>query len=91
MSGPAYRLFISRPTGENGDPVPVDSSDPSYFRAADVPRMPAAPVDFWDGTAWKHSVLTSFGSYLDDVLGSGATVREILDVAELPDVIRESL
>ena len=43
-------------------------------------------VQFWDGDQWKRSVLPDKAAFLDDVLGSGATVREVLDMAEVPGV-----
>lgn len=75
-----YRYFVSRPTAEDGDPVPVMSSDPSYFRVHDGGSV----VYFWSGTEWNRSAIQPLIWHLDDVLGSGATVRELLDEKEIP-------
>lgn len=42
-------------------------------------------VEFWDGERWLRSLLASRLSLLDDLLGGGGPIREILDPAELPD------
>lgn len=80
-----YRYFISRPTAEDGNPEL--GSDPSYFRLKEGERYGTVfnmPVDFWNGSEWQASLLHPFFRYLDDVLGSGATVREILDEKDVP-------
>lgn len=80
-----YRYFITRPTAEDGNPVPVESSEPSYFRFRDwMERSFVGSAEFWDGSKWKLSVLTEVVDHLDDVLTSGATVREILDEKDMP-------
>lgn len=45
-----------------------------------------APVEFWDGDEWRQSILPNREMFLNDALGSGATVREILDLEEVPRV-----
>lgn len=54
------------------------SSD--YWRA--LPDRPL--VEFWDGTGWRISVLPNRLAFLDDVLGGGLLVREVLDLDEVP-------
>lgn len=82
----SYRFFVSYPTDEDGKPA-IDGNDPSYFRAPDgggVALPTSQRVEFWDGKEWKNSSLQPLMRHLDDVLAGGATVREILDVRELP-------
>lgn len=86
-----WRVFISRPTGDTGDPVPVEVSQPSYFRVSDGVAMSGTPVEFWDGEVWRRAVVQPCGAYLDDVLGGGATVREVFDHRELPPQMRPAL
>jgi hypothetical protein len=45
-----------------------------------------APVEFWDGDGWRLSVLPDQQRFLEDALGSGAKVREVLDPEEVPRV-----
>lgn len=46
-------------------------------------------VEFWDGQDWRVSVLPNRVAFLDDALGGGATVREVLDPEEVPGRARE--
>lgn len=82
-----FRYFISRPTGPNGDPVPMASSQASYYRVWNngFEGIPSTPASYWDGSAWRSSMFPTFNQLLDDVLGSGATIRELLDPAEVPN------
>lgn len=80
-----FCYFISRPTGEDGDPVPVESSSASYFRIPENDDRPTrAVVEFWDGSTWQRSVVQPFSAYTDDAFSGGATLRELLDEKELP-------
>lgn len=45
-----------------------------------------SPVEFWVGGEWMLSVLPDLAGFLDDALGSGVSVREVLDMAEVPRV-----
>lgn len=74
-----YRYFVSYATGEDG--LPVTSNDPSYFRCN---NNFFGPVRYWIGHEWKESTISGVGAYFDDVLGSGATVRELLDEKDVP-------
>lgn len=79
-----FRYFISRPTGENGDPIAVESTKPAYFRAADNGLRITGAVEFWDGATWQRSIVQPFTAYIDDAFSSGATLRELLDESEIP-------
>lgn len=84
-----YRYFISRPTAEDGDPVPVLASAPNYFRVDGRLRCGTffnRHVCFWDGNEWRSSAIQPFFAFLDAVLGSGATVRELIEEKEIPGV-----
>lgn len=74
-----YRYFVAYSTGEDG--LPVTSNDPSYFR---VQGNSLGPVQFWSYPDWDRSILPGIGAYLDDLFGSGATVRELLDEKDVP-------
>lgn len=80
-----FRFFVNYPTDEDGLP---NLGDPGYFRvleASDWSGLPSGrPVEFWTGTEWKPLALQPFARHLDDVLRNGSTIREILDVRELP-------
>lgn len=80
-----YRYFVSYSTGE--DDLPVTTNDPSYFRVLNTASdsFPAfMAVYFWNQLDWMYSILQPFCAHLDDVLGSGATVRELLDEKDVP-------
>lgn len=74
-----YRYFVSYATGEDG--LPITSNDPSYFRCKE---NFGGFVDFWSDPDWERSILPGLGSYLDDLFGSGATVRELIDEKDVP-------
>lgn len=78
-----YRYFVTYATGEDG--LPITSNDPGYFRVPDFDgHPPRGLVDFWDGSDWMQSSVQPFSYYMDDVHGSGATVRELLDEKDVP-------
>jgi len=79
MSKP--RVFLSYATGDDG--LPVTSNNPSYYRV--VNGDSGRPVEFWSGGIWNPSYMPNDWMLLDDILGSGATVRELLDPEEWPD------
>lgn len=84
-----YRYFSSRPTAADGNPVPVESSKTDFFRVFDPdPKIIMLPIyaqaEFRDGKKWVPSAVQPFRFYLDDVLGSGATIRELLDEKDIP-------
>lgn len=80
-ASPSYRIFVYYSTDSDG--LPVLSNEPSYFRIPDRPALTSQMVEHWvpaaDGGAWERSMLQPFSNHLDDVLSSGATVREVLD------------
>lgn len=78
-----YRYFVSRPTAEDGNPVPVESSDPSYFRIPGDTIDGRLLVEFWCVDEWLRSIIQPFHAHIDDALGSGATIREVLE-EEIP-------
>lgn len=43
-------------------------------------------VQFWNGHRWVRSMLPDRPSFLDDARGGGGTVRELLDLTEVPSV-----
>lgn len=75
----------------NDDPEPERNSDMNILRhyemAGDFWRAPESggPVEFWSGTEWRRSALPSRFAFLDDALGGGGSVREVLNPGELPD------
>jgi hypothetical protein len=77
-----YRYFVTYSTGEDG--LPVTSNDPSYFRFPGDVLDGRLLVPYWCINSWNHSLIQPLHAYLDDVLGSGATVRELLSENEVP-------
>lgn len=80
-----YRYFISHPTAEDGNPVPTEQSGPSYFRVPDTGDSPIyMPVDFLGAFDWRMSAIQPYHNHIEDLLCSGATVRELLDEKDVP-------
>jgi hypothetical protein len=80
MSGQEFRYFVSYATGDDG--LPVTGNDPSFFRVSAEDRVMSVMsylVEFWDGGEWVRSIVQPFSAYLDDVLISGSTLRELTE------------
>jgi hypothetical protein len=81
-----YRYFISRPPAEGGDLASVLAHGSRYFRVRVYGKyfMPRGEAEFWSVDEWETSRIQPFGRYLDGILASGSTVRELLDEKEVP-------
>lgn len=51
-----------------------------YYRVQHADTL----VEFWTGDEWRASLLEGRQDLLDDALGAGSTVREVLDQSEVP-------
>lgn len=74
------RYFVGRPTAPGGDPEDPAGSPPDYY------RVTRDRTYLWVRASgeWQLSILPLWPDVLDELLSSGATVREALDPADLP-------